>query len=29
MDSENTNCDDVIHNRLKKCGFCGKRIANQ
>ena len=26
MDSENTNCDDVIHNRLKKCGFCGKEL---
>ena len=26
MDSENTNCDDVIHNRLKKCGLCGKEL---
>lgn len=26
MDSENTNCDDVIHNRFKKCGFCGKEL---
>ena len=26
MDSENTNCDDVIHNRIKKCGFCGKEL---
>lgn len=26
MDSENTNCDDVIHNRLKKCEFCGKEL---
>ena len=26
MDSENTSCNDVIHNRLKKCGFCGKEL---
>jgi len=26
VDSENTNCDDVIHNRLKKCEFCGKEL---
>ena len=26
MDSENTNCDDIKHNRLKKCGFCGKEL---
>ena len=26
MDSENINCDDVIHNSLKKCGFCGKEL---
>lgn len=26
MDSENTNCNEVIHSRLKKCGFCGKEL---
>lgn len=26
MDSENTNYDEVIHNRFKKCGFCGKEL---
>ena len=26
MDSENTSCNDVIHNRLKKCEFCGKEL---
>lgn len=26
MDSENTNCDEVIHNRFKKCEFCGKEL---
>ena len=26
MDSENTNYDEVIHNRLKKCEFCGKEL---
>lgn len=26
MDSENTNYDEVIHNRFKKCEFCGKEL---
>ena len=26
MDSENTSCDEVIHNRFKKCEFCGKEL---
>ena len=26
MDSENTNYDEVIHNRFKKCEFCGKKL---
>ena len=26
MDSENTNCDEVIHNRFKRCEFCGKEL---
>ena len=26
MDSENTNCDEGIHNRFKKCEFCGKKL---
>lgn len=26
MDLENTNCDKVIHNRFKKCEFCGKEL---
>lgn len=26
MDSENTNCDEVIHNKFKKCEFCGKEL---
>lgn len=26
MDSENTKYDEVIHNRLKKCEFCGKEL---
>ena len=26
MDSENTNYDGVIHNRFKKCEFCGKEL---
>ena len=26
MDLENTNYDEVIHNRFKKCEFCGKEL---
>ena len=26
MDSENTNYNEVIHNKLKKCEFCGKEL---
>jgi DNA replication protein DnaC len=26
VDSENTNCDEVIHNKFKKCEFCGKEL---
>lgn len=26
MDLENTNCDEVIHNRFKRCEFCGKEL---
>ena len=26
MDSENTNCDEVIHNKFIKCEFCGKEL---
>ena len=26
MDLENTNCDEVIHNRFKRCEFCGKKL---
>ena len=26
MDSENTNYNKVIHNKLKKCEFCGKEL---
>ena len=27
MDSENTNYNEVIHNKLKKCEFCGKELG--
>ena len=26
MDLENTNYNELIHNRFKKCGFCGKEL---
>lgn len=26
MDLENTNCDELVHNKLKKCEFCGKEL---
>ena len=24
---DNINCSEVIHNKLKKCEFCGKELA--
>lgn len=26
MDSENTNYNEVIHNKIKKCEFCGQKL---